>query len=148
MNPNDIRERLELGTVNCFYAAIDNSPEFPGLVRSVFLAKGSRVVVEYEQHGLDEGGAYFHGEYPSVEDAMAAVEAFVGRPASEWEDMEAVGYYPPVPEGDAKSGWDALESAIRSGSVPVPPGADYKLKGSYWTQYLACPAANCFRSRV
>lgn len=89
--------------------------------------------IEYEVHGMDEGGVYYEGVYLSLDAGLDAIEKFVGRPVEEWENMD----YPEWPDGVIlERGHAALKEAIRTGSVPLPSAAKFVLtNSSYWKQF-------------
>jgi hypothetical protein len=97
--------------------------EFPGYVRTVALFGPAGVRVEFEPHGLDEGGATFEGRFGSLDEAIAAVEEYLGEPLWAWHNYSASGEYPHRPHGaDLAEGARRLDEAIRAGRVPLPRG--------------------------
>jgi hypothetical protein len=113
--------------------------EFPGYVRSVYVAQGLFAVIEFEQYGFDEGGAYFFGGYSDYASLVRSLEEYLQRPLREWLPL-APKDYPPKPDGaaaDTRTGSARLESAIASGAVPLPARTDFELRGSsYWGRCL------------
>jgi hypothetical protein len=107
------------------------APGFPGYVRSVYLGHDCLIVVEFEQYGFDEAGAYFYGRYPDYASAVVALEAYLSTPLGEWMTGDC---YPSAPDqADTAEGTRKLASAITSRTVPLPAlpgGAIYELRGS------------------
>ncbi|HET6250642.1 MAG TPA: hypothetical protein VFE47_23340 [Tepidisphaeraceae bacterium] len=98
-------------------------PIFPGYVRTVYLRADNRVVVEYEQYGFDEAGAYFYGEYCDLASLVREMEAFLRKPVSEWKLLSERNDYPVLTKKlDTPNGTKRLLDAIRDGTVPLPGG--------------------------
>lgn len=85
-----------------------------------------------EVEGLEEGGAYFWASYPSLEGAVRALEVFLSKPLDEWTPP----HLDPVERSAASPDHGALADAIRSRAISFPPGAEYQLQDSYWSQFL------------
>jgi hypothetical protein len=97
--------------------------DYPGFVRTVVLCAGCRVQVEFEPYGLDEGGAIFEGSFGSLDEAISALEEYLGEPLWAWHNYSDSGEYPPSPQGaDLAEGARRLAEAIRGGQVALPRG--------------------------
>jgi hypothetical protein len=134
MDIDQIRSRMALGRSKTCIIDISESREFPGYVRTIRTIPDSSVEVEYDQFGHDEGGAYFTGDYPTLEDAVAAIEKYLGVPRSSWP--QAPVYPGSLSTDDTATGHDRLAAAIASGSVPLPPGTQWSLQDGYWSRFL------------
>lgn len=132
MTIDEVALFLTLNRFLCLALKIDE--DFPGYVRSVFLRDGNQVVVEFEQFGFDEGGAYFYAEYPSLTDAVTDLEDFLHFSVTEWRPLSESVDYPAV-SGllEVTEGTRKLAAAIANQTVPLPKRAVYELRGSsYW----------------
>ncbi len=124
--------RSEDGESLCLWS--EAVSEFPGYVRTVYARSRCRVAVEYEVFGLDEGGIYLVGAYPSPEAAIRCLEQFANNEVAEWSGED---WLHERPVGALEAGHEALRQALRRGGVPVPAGARFELRGSsYWEQFL------------
>ncbi|MHB8876879.1 MAG: hypothetical protein ACYC8T_24545 [Myxococcaceae bacterium] len=103
-------------------------------MRSVWIRQGNVVAVEFDSYGSDEGGAYFVGTFDSLGTAVASIEQYLGRPLREWKaDPE----YPEATQlVGAKEDGKRLAAAIQSGTLPLPSGGEFRLKDSYWSQFV------------
>ncbi len=129
MRRDEITSAITVGAWKEVYVLLDRPSEIPGYVRSISLHAGNRVQVAFEVEGLDEGGAYFWGVYPTHDDAISALEQFLGKPVEDW----AVPYL--EPSGQVAPDHHALEDAIRKRGIRFPVGAEFKLQDSYWSQF-------------
>ena len=95
---------------------------------------GNIVGIELQPHGSDEGGPTFHATYPSLEEAIAAVEAFLGRSLSAWSNA-SVQEYPELPTGvDVSEGHERLRDAVKNGTVHLPRGPFRIQEDGYWSR--------------
>jgi hypothetical protein len=135
MKIEEVSLYLELSPSLCLDIKVVEA--FPGYVRSVYLRERNRVVVEYEQYGFDEGGAYFYADYDNLTSAVSDLENYLARPITQWRSLSPPANYPLVPGlVDVSEGTRRLASAIANESVPLPNGAVYELRGSsYWLRY-------------
>lgn len=68
---------LSVGSVKRVCVDRSVSPEFSPFVRSVSIADGSMIIVEYEDYGCEEGGVCIEFIYESIESAITAAEAYL-----------------------------------------------------------------------
>jgi hypothetical protein len=136
MTIEEIRRYIEVGRGHQVCVDLRLAPEFPGFVRRVVLRDQGQVVIEFEEYGWDEAGAYFYGQYPNLEQAVQDLEAFLQSSVRDWKNVTLTGDYPsPTSHADAQSpsGGKALMEAIAAGTVPLPHGVPYELRGgSFW----------------
>jgi hypothetical protein len=132
MTVEDVSDYFRLSRVR-LCADLRLSSEFSGYTRAVYVARDCVVVVEYEQYNSDEGGAYFYGQYPGDAAMISAIEQYLGKPLDQWQLAESRPY-PPAPENmNTHAGTDRLLAAIEGGTVPLPPGVAYELRGcGHW----------------
>ena len=135
MTLSELQARLAVGRPRRVLAAMTHSERYPGFVRSVSVRPDHGVLIEFEQLGHDEGGAYFFATYASLEAAVAAVEDYVGRPVAEWSGQPTLDDGPA--DADPRVGHARLLADIASGQVALPDGAAFELRGGYWKQFEA-----------
>jgi hypothetical protein len=132
MTRDEIYRYICVGSSKSVCVDIRLIPEYPGFVRSIIFCDGNRVLVEFEQYGFDEAGAYFNAKYPSLDAAIDAVEEFLGSPIESWQNYNKTGDYPEEPDHLNTSDGDAkLREAIGNDNVPLPRGSRFSLQGSY-----------------
>jgi hypothetical protein len=135
VNKEEIEKYLKAGRSHSICIDRALSIDFPGFVRTVTIREGIRVSVEYEVHGMDEGGAYYWANFPTLEDAIPVLESFLGKPMESWENFTRTGKYPDKPEGiDASKGHEKLKLAIAGGDATLPPPV-FDLTSSYWKTF-------------
>jgi hypothetical protein len=136
MDYANLQAQLELAAHGRLLVCVESVDDFPGYVRSVYLFHDGRVRVEYEVYGLDEGGAYYEGQFATFEEAAAAVEFFIATPSPEWGRLPIVRIRQ-NPRIGVEKGHRALGQAVQKGIVPVPEGATFALQGSsYWKEMI------------
>lgn len=134
MTRDEIERHLNVGSTRTVRVDISPTAEYPGFVRTVTIYKGNRVSVEFNAHGYDEGGPVFNYTYDTLDDAIRALEAYLGKPLGEWVNFSRGGDYPPAPSSDeAADGEKRLADAIAHGRVYLPAG-DFEIKDDgYWS---------------
>ncbi|HEU4404455.1 MAG TPA: hypothetical protein VFS43_04100 [Polyangiaceae bacterium] len=134
MNRDEIRRQIEISPERSVCVSLANAPEYPGYVRAIYLRPENRVMIEYNVHGLDEGGVCYEGRYASLDAALNALAEFLHIENDEWMDFLMLGTYPEkVPGVAGDEGHEALRRAVQGRRVPLPPGATFVAKGSsYW----------------
>lgn len=137
MNIEAMKRRM--ATTKTKRCVIDTSEDaaFPGFIRTIYIQRESVVFIEYEQCGHDEGGAYFFAAYPSLNDAVSALEMFLGTPHDAWPDSP--------PDSDhsrteqSSEGHERLAAAIAAENIPLPHGAKWELIEGYWSRFKKAP---------
>lgn len=129
-----IKNKLRVGRGRTCVVDISLSQEFPGYVRTVRINPDSRVSIEFEQYGYDEGGVYFRSDYPSLEEALRAVESYLNRPLSTWPRV--AGYPSASGAEDSSEGHVRLQRAIATRQVPLPQGGHWTMHGDWWQRFL------------
>lgn len=138
MDLDDIQRVLDLSRERCLRVRLGAAPGIPGYVQSVFICSGNVVRIEYEVYGMDEGGAYYEATYPSLEAAVGALEAFTATSRAEWpRNLLRPDTMTRPSSSEIQAGHAALQRAIRAGAVPLPTGAKFVLRSSYWGQFEA-----------
>src|SRR5262245_42463818 len=84
MKREEIVSALAVGARKSVCVMLDRPAEIQGYVLAVSLHAGNRVQVAFEVEGLDEGGAYFWGSYPTLDSALTSLEQFLGKPLEDW----------------------------------------------------------------
>ncbi|NVJ26125.1 hypothetical protein HUW62_33365 [Myxococcus sp. AM011] len=133
MELEQIKDRMLVGKHKSFTVCVDEVVDFPGYVRAVRLLPVSRVSIQCEQFGRDEGGVYYWGDYPSLEDAVAAIEVYLGSPRSVWTG--GLSYPGTLASMDSVEGGGRLANAIANGGVPLPLGVVWRLQSGYWSRF-------------
>lgn len=111
------------------------SAELPGYVRVISLRRGCKLAVEFDKYGHEEGGLYFIGEYASFKHAVAALEAFVNRPASAWVNCDQEYPPPPTTQLAGRESHDMVVAALQAGGIRLPGGATFRLGSAYWAPH-------------
>ncbi|NTX41721.1 hypothetical protein HUA78_45615 [Myxococcus sp. CA033] len=132
MEIEEIRRRMLTSKGKVCVVDVSESSSFPGYIRTIGIRAESVVDIDYEQWGYDEGGAYFTAKYPSLDDAVSAVEQFLGTKYGDWPSLPA---YPECAAGQAAEGHAHLTMAIATGTVPLPAGAAWRLGAGYWSKF-------------
>jgi hypothetical protein len=94
VNKEEIEKYMKAGRSHSICIDRSLSIDFPGFVRAITIREGKGVSVEHEVHGMDEGGAYYWANFPTLEDAIPVLESFLGRPMESWENFLRSGKYP------------------------------------------------------
>jgi hypothetical protein len=124
MTRDEVYRYVSVGRSKSVHVDIRLMDEYPGYVRSVIFHDGNRVSVEFEQYGIDESGAYFWAEYPSLDAAIDDAEEFLDAPIEAWQNYNKTGNYPDEPSDlDSLDGHDKLREAIRNNHVRLPRGS-------------------------
>jgi hypothetical protein len=139
MELDEIKSYLAAGQSHSIRIDVSLSGAFPGFVRTITIHEGNKVNIEFEAHGMDEGGAYYWAEYPTLEAAIASLEGYLGKPHAHWENYSRSGFYPVKPDGlDMAESHDLLAKAISVNS-PSLPTAEFQLKSDYWIRFKSDP---------
>jgi hypothetical protein len=133
MEREEITSAIEVGAGKALRVSLERLDEISGYVRSISLHSGNRVQVAFEVENLDEGGAYFWATYPTLDAALHALEVFLNKPVQDW--MPSHLERPSGPR--AAPDHEALAVSIRKRSIRFPPGAQFTLDDSYWSQFLS-----------
>ncbi len=133
MTPEQLQGYLEVGRGKqvCVHAVSD--PVFPGFQRTVTIAAGNVVRVEFLVLGTDEGGACFVGRYENLPRLIGSLEAYTEKAIDDWRANDEVSDGLDSSQHDV--GAKRLKDAIRTGTVPLPPGADFVQADNYWRQF-------------
>jgi hypothetical protein len=130
MTRDDIETALVVSRDRTVCVLRDRPPGIRGYVRTVSIHPDNRVQIAFDVEGLEEGGAYFWGTYPSLDKLIAALERFLGQPLDSWSGALA-------PHGASGSpDHDALAQAIRDRTLQLPDGPSFALKSSYWERFV------------
>jgi hypothetical protein len=110
--------------------------EYPGLVRSVSIAAGSRVLVEFDTRGYDEGGLLVEFIYGSLSEAIYSIGLYLGVGIEHWENFNRSGNYPSPPGNvDFLSSVTLLERNLSMGVVEFPTGwLEKRIPSTYWRE--------------
>ena len=101
MTREEIERHLNAGRARSVRVDVSNTPEYPGFVRTITIYVGNVVTVEFNSHGYDEGGAVFKATFGSLDEAIGAVEQYLGRPLADWVNFSRLQrFYPSTPMGD------------------------------------------------
>lgn len=113
------------------------SADYPGMVRGLYFASECFVIVEFEQYGWEEGGAYFYGQYPDYANAVRSIEHYLGKSLTDLSNAD--GAYPDHPGiVHINVGAGMLADAIATNTVSLPDGARFELRGSWqWKTRLS-----------
>jgi hypothetical protein len=131
MTKNEIERHLVAGSTKSVKVDVSLVDEYPGFVRTVTIADGNEVRVDFEQYGYDEAGAYFKARFESLDDAIQAVERYLNKQLSDWTNFTKTGEYPEAAgEMNTKLGDERLRSAIASGTLQLPEPARYRIGGA------------------
>jgi hypothetical protein len=121
MTREEIEKHLQIGVARQVCVDIRLEPHLPGYVRCVRIHKHARVSLEFEPHGLDEGGLNFIADLHTLEQAIVFLETFLGTPLSSWQNFTTTGAYPERPPSVASSRtWEDVQRIARS-LVPRDP---------------------------
>lgn len=136
MTEDEIQRHLTTGASRSVAVDVRIVPGLSGWVRTVFICSPNRVRIEFDQWGVDEGGVYFEGKYPSLPEIVQALEAFLGQRVAEWHNFTQSGRYPVEPGNENSEGSDlSIRDALRSRSIALPGGSDFQIQSTYWSQY-------------
>jgi hypothetical protein len=131
---DELERYLNVGRGRSVCVDMSLAPEYPGYVRSVTLRAGNVVTVEIHAHGTDEGGPIFNASYRTLDEAIAAVEAYLGKKLAEWVNASAQAY-PELPTGAAvEEGHERLRQAIATKKVLLPSGEFQIQEDGYWSR--------------
>lgn len=123
---------LSVGSVKRVCVDRSVSPEFLPFVRSVSIADGSMIIVEYEDYGCEEGGVCIEFIYESIESAITAAEAYLKVGVGGLANFTKSGIYPEKP-CDRDSSSDSFEESLRSGCLDLPTGwIERRMPVGYW----------------
>jgi hypothetical protein len=107
--------------------------EFPGYVQTVTLLAPSTVTIELNPHGLDEGGPAFWASFESLDEAIASVATFVGKPIEHWKSV-GCDYPAAKQEANIEEGHQRLRTAIINKAVRLPQGAFALREDGFWNR--------------
>lgn len=134
MNISEIEGYIATGSSNM--VCVDRSllAEYPGFVRSVSIAEGFRIIVEYDVYGYDEGGVYIEFIYKDLCSAVTAAEAYLGVRPGMLGNFTKSGDYPEEPVGvDVDRSSVMFEESLRRGELFLPSGwVEKKMPIGYW----------------
>jgi len=105
--------------------------DFPNTVREVSVLRDLTVVVEFNDHGYDEGGPRYTKTYSEPEEVIAVLERYLGKPISAWENFTASGNYPPAPKTVAADLVRRFHVAVSKGLLALPE-PDFVQRSGYW----------------
>ena len=135
MTREEIERHLNAGRARSVRVDVSNTPEYPGFVRTITIYDGNVVTVEFNAHGYDEGGAVFKATFGSLDEAIGAVEHYLGRPLADWVNFSRGGEYPePMPYQDLDEGQKRLVEAIATNRVRLPPGEFTLNDDGFWSK--------------
>lgn len=137
MYRDDIKKYIDTSSNKSIIIYRKNSSTFPGFVKTIEFKEGIRVLISYDTYGYDEGGVYYEGEYPSLDDAIKSIEAYIGLDISDWDNVTKDGSYPDLPSG-ITPGQDAekLKDGVINASVSLPTDTKFQIKSGYWKNLI------------
>ena len=117
---------------------VDRSPVpgHPGFVRHVTLRAPAQVVVEFLWQDTDEGGPTYVAAATSLSEAIVALDGYLGKSLSEWENHSASGRHPPV-DPTVQRNREAFREDVRLGNLRLPAGLEFQLRERYWRELVA-----------
>ncbi|HEX4457516.1 MAG TPA: hypothetical protein VIA18_06080 [Polyangia bacterium] len=139
MTRDEIERYLNTGRARSVCVDRSLSAEYPGYVRTVTISAGDRVSIELNSYGEDEGGPTFEASFTSLEAAIAALEAYLRSPLTDWVNYSSRGSYPEpasLTPASIEAGHQKLIEAIRSGSMLLPDGNFRLADDGFWSRYL------------
>lgn len=114
MTLDEIHRHLSVGQDRSVCVDISLTPELPHYVRIVSIRRGNSVWVRFRSYGYDEGGLLFRGQFETEEDMIESLEAYLGKPLSQWENFTTSGNYPDPPVGaKPEMTWDEIVDTAR-----------------------------------
>lgn len=132
MDLNSISSRIKASKTSSTLVSSEISVAFPGFVRNVSIRWTNEVAVSFKVPGHWVGGVTYLGKYPTLPQAVQAIEEYLGVPVSEWKDTSESGQYPETPRAVYSGRSDVLlAEAIEANGIQLPSG-DYKLITTEW----------------
>lgn len=123
MKKEELESHLLVGRENAVYIDISNVSAIPGQVRHVIIQKGNDVLIKFRPYQLDESPLIFRKHYPSLDELILDMEAYMGQPLEQWENHSRTGKYPQPGETAAQPlEWAELK---RLAGQLVPQGFSY-----------------------
>jgi hypothetical protein len=139
---------MDLAEINRYlYASVAHSitvdvielDEAPGTLRTITIRRDNSVTIEfppateYATSDFEGGGLKYRATYDAMEDAVSDLESFLGKPLEKWRNFTEHPYEPRVLQApDPKGNIAFFENLVRTDSVPLPTGAQYRLTGIHW----------------
>ncbi|GGJ57737.1 hypothetical protein [Deinococcus roseus] len=94
MKKEELESHLLVGRENAVCIDISNVSDIPGQVRHVIIQKGNDVLIKFKPYQLDESSLVFRKHYPSLDELILDMEAYLGQPLEHWENHSRTGKYP------------------------------------------------------
>lgn len=107
---------------------------YPGFVRDVIIKAPSDVFVEINSFGHDEGGVIIKFRYANLSEIISAIERFLGKSISNWENVTKTDSYPSAPLSmNLSSSVISLKDDLRKRQLDLPAGwLDWEIAAGYW----------------
>jgi len=136
MNISEIEAYISVGSTNSVCVSKHLLDEYPGLVRSVSIAAGNRVLVEFDTYGYDEGGLLVEFIYGSLSEAIYSIGLYLGAGIEHWENFNRSGNYPSPPgDVDFLSSEALFERNLSMCAVELPTGwLEKRIPSTYWRE--------------
>ena len=132
MSKEEIIKYINLSRYKCVCVEVRLAPEFPGFVRSIIIKPHNIVRIEFDSYGIEEGGIYYTGKYPSLDALVESLENYLSVPLEKWENCTKTGSYPEVQQAaNMLEGQLKIAKAVETRSVPLPKESLFTLQTDY-----------------
>jgi hypothetical protein len=111
---------------------------YPGLVRDVRLKGVADVLVEINSHGYDEGGLIIRLVYTNIAEAISALEDYLEKPLSEWENVTKTDSYPhAIPNANLQLSGVLLKEDLKKWQLDLPKNwLSREVAQGYWRDVI------------
>jgi len=131
MNKEEVQSYLNVGNDKEVVVDISTIEELGGMVRTTKITSPSRVSIEFDSWGYDEGGIYFKAEYPDLDKLIPVLEIYLGKDIASWENFTKTGNYPNKLDVTNLTP-DELAEKFKVNTSLLPDSGKYTLHSDYW----------------
>lgn len=137
MDIEEIKKYIGTGRDKAICIDCSHAPEYPGLIREIWIKPDSRIQFSYLSYGYNDGGLDIYITYESLDKIVQDLEEYLSQGMAEWKNFSKNGEYPPPlnQEIDTSDSWGLIENDLKFGKIRLPAkGCQYEIPSIYWAK--------------
>lgn len=132
MDKNEIERYLTVSRNRCIIVDRKLLDKYDLCVRDTVIMDHNKIKIEINNYGYEDGGIDYYFQYSDLDAIIKSLEAFLGKPISEWINVNKDGYYPDLIKDEDNKKPSFAEDFLTD-SIDLPQGFESKyLSEGYW----------------
>jgi hypothetical protein len=144
MTKTQILSYLYVGSTRSVCVDCRLTENYPGWVRTITIEGKTKLRVEFDVYGYDEGGLYITIEYTTFKTLIDELEKYLLLKIEQWENVTQSGKYPELQyEVNFQKSAHQLKQDLVNKKLSLPKGGiKYTIQSTYWRNIAEGKADN------